>query len=98
MPDEEVEQREEDNEPGTDRVEEPTPAERRRFLTRRNVALMLGLTTLSVIILALVAVFLYRGGVADSYIKNQFTTKMADIASILTPMSFASGSLRCGWN
>lgn len=78
MPDEEVEQRE-DNEQGTEPAEEPTPEKRRRFFTKRRVALLFGLTALGAVLLIVIAVFLYRGGVGDTYIRAQFVAKMADI-------------------
>lgn len=77
MPDE-VEQREEENgsepEPG-----EETPRRRRRLLSRRNILLALASTGLGLVLLAVLVVFLYRGGVGDTYIKAQFVSKMAEI-------------------
>lgn len=76
MPDEEVEQREE-NEQEAPPADEPAP--KRSFLTKRNALIALGAAVLGVVLLVVVGVFLYRGGVADSYVKAQFKAKMADI-------------------
>ena len=78
MPDEEVEQREE-REPGTDPPEEEKPSRRRSFFTKRNALITLLAVALGAILLVVTAIFLYRGGVADTYIKAQFVSKMADI-------------------
>ncbi|MCC6327448.1 MAG: hypothetical protein IT174_02950, partial [Acidobacteria bacterium] len=78
MPDEEVEQREE-IEPT-----EPDPSDgdatpRRGVFSRRNIFVALAALGLGVVLLAVIAFFLYRAGVADTYIKAQFKAKMADI-------------------
>src|SRR5688500_12136107 len=78
MPDEDIEQRE-DRGPEESPADEPTPTESGGYFTRRNVGIALGLTALGVVLLAILVVTLYRGGVADNYIKAQFTAKMADI-------------------
>ena len=90
MPDEDIEQREERG-PDESPADEPAPAERRRYFTRRNVAIALGLTALGVVLLAVLIVTLYRGGVADQYIKTQFTAKMADIGIDFTADVFRVG-------
>ncbi|NOT46959.1 MAG: hypothetical protein HOP17_04315, partial [Acidobacteria bacterium] len=76
MSDEQVEQPEET---GPEKGEETPVRKRRRIITRRNILVLLGLGAASLVLLAVLAVFLYRGGVADSYIKAQFVAKMADI-------------------
>jgi translocation and assembly module TamB len=79
MPDEEVEQRDVDEPAGTNPPDEEAPARRRSFFTKRNALIALGAAALGVVLLVVVAVFLYRGGVADTYIKAQFVSKMAGI-------------------
>lgn len=74
MPDE-VEQTEIEKKPA---VEEP-PRRRRRRLTRRNLLIALVAAGLSLVLLAVLVVFLYRGGVGDTYIKGEFVSKMAEI-------------------
>lgn len=55
------------------------PAKRRRFLTQRNAVIFsVSLAGLIILFSASTAV-LYRYGVFDSYIKNQFTAKMQEI-------------------
>lgn len=76
MSDEEVEQPE--RSPDTGNKEEPVKR-RRHIFTRRNLLLIFGLLAVSALLLAVLAVFLYRGGVGDTYIKAQFVSKMADI-------------------
>jgi translocation and assembly module TamB len=78
MPDEDIEQRE-DRGPEESPAGEPAETEGRRYFTRRNAGIALGLTALGIVLLAVLVVTLYRGGVADQYIKTQFTAKMADI-------------------
>lgn len=78
MADEEVEQRE-DKDPGTSPPAEETPPKTRSFFNRRKGLIALGIVALSAVLLVILSIFLYRGGVADTYIKAQFVSKMADI-------------------
>jgi len=78
MPEDEVEQR--DGKPsGEIPAEEKTVKRRRSFFTKRNVLIAFGASLIAILLLILLAVFLYRGGVSDNYIKAQFVSKMADI-------------------
>ena len=77
MPEEEVEQR--DGQPSGEIPAEETVKSRRSFFTKRNVLIVLGASLVTVLLLILLSVFLYRGGVGDTYIKAQFVSKMADI-------------------
>ncbi len=78
MPDEDIEQREERG-PDERPADDSTPLEPRRYFTRRNIGIALGLFALAAVLIFIFGIFLYRGGVADNYIKAQFTAKMADI-------------------
>ena len=76
MSDEPVEQSEENK----SKVSDERPAQkRRRVLSRRNLLLALGLSAASLLLISILLIVLYRAGFGDSYIKNQFTAKMADI-------------------
>lgn len=79
MPDEEVEQREgiEPSEPVSS--DEKPPPKRRSLFSRRNIIVALAGLGMGIVLLAVIAIFLYRGGVADTYIKAQFKAKMAEI-------------------
>src|SRR5215211_7638237 len=78
MPEEEVEQR--DGQTARENpADEVTITRRRSFLTKRNVLIALCASLVTILLLVLLAVFLYRGGVGDNYIKAQFVSKMADI-------------------
>lgn len=80
MADEEVEQREVNEPAGTNPpTEEPPPPARRSFFTKRNGLIALGIVALGAVVLVFTGIFLYRGGVADTYVKAQFVSKMADI-------------------
>lgn len=74
MSDEEVEQREEN-----EAEEKPAAKSRRGVFTRRNVGIFLGLAVVGLLLLGILAIVLYRSGYSDSYVKNQFVAKMADI-------------------
>lgn len=78
MPDEDIEQREERG-PDERPADDSTPLEPCRYFTRRNIGIALGLFALAAVLIFIFGIFLYRGGVADNYIKAQFTAKMADI-------------------
>ncbi|MGD9563990.1 MAG: translocation/assembly module TamB domain-containing protein [Pyrinomonadaceae bacterium] len=79
MPDEEVEQREDNGPAGTNPPEEKEPAARRSFFTKRNALIALGLGAAAAVVIVVIGALLYRGGIADSYIKAQFVSKMAEI-------------------
>ena len=86
MPENDVEQREEDGREPTENTvtAKPAgaePAVRRSggHFTRRNAGIALGLIAVLAVLLALLSVVSYRYGVYDSYIKAQFVQKMADI-------------------
>lgn len=57
----------------------PEIARRRRVFSRRNAGISFGAMTFGAIVLALLAVVVYRYGYADNYVKNQFVTKMDEI-------------------
>lgn len=78
MPEEEVEQREE-NGPDGDRNDAASPPSKRALLTRRNIGVAAGIAAVAAIILLLLSVFLFRTGYADRYVKAQLTEKMAEI-------------------
>ncbi len=59
--------------------ETAAPAARRRFFSRRNVAISFGLIGLAVLILVLTTVFVYRYGYVDNYVERQFVAKMNEI-------------------
>ena len=56
-----------------------TAARRRRFFSRRNAGISVGVIALGAIFLALLTVVVYRYGYFDNYVKNQFVTKMDEI-------------------
>lgn len=55
------------------------PSTRRGFFTRRNLVVVGGVLLLGVLLTVVVAVIMFRAGVFDTYTKNQFTAKLADI-------------------
>lgn len=57
---------------------EPAPA-RRPFFTRRRLLFAVGITAVAAIVIFVAATVLYRTGVFDSYVRNQFTSKLAEI-------------------
>ena len=79
MPDEEVEQREENSAVGNPAEEEKQVKRRRPYFTKRNLLIGLGVSAAAILLLIFLGVFLYRGGLADSYIRAQFVSRMADI-------------------
>ncbi|MEQ1922060.1 MAG: hypothetical protein ABL952_06090, partial [Pyrinomonadaceae bacterium] len=58
--------------------EQPTKG-RRGFFTRRNLFVVGGVLLLGALLTVVVAVILFRAGVFDTYTKNQFTSKLAEI-------------------
>jgi len=80
MPEEEiVEKAPETSRGGEDSLSETT---RRSYFTRRNAGIAFGLAAIFSVLLVVLVALLYRNGVGDSYIKNQFVTKMAEIGII----------------
>ncbi|MBK8303792.1 MAG: hypothetical protein IPK98_10485 [Chloracidobacterium sp.] len=49
------------------------------FFRRRNVFVAVGVVLLGVLLTVVIAVIMFRAGVFDTYTKNQFTAKLADI-------------------
>ena len=85
MPDNELEQENAERTPETDDAgDEPSerPAKKRSFFNRRNGLLVLVGAAALAIFLALFVTVSYRYGIIDSYIKTQFTAKMADIGIV----------------
>ena len=77
MPEKDVEQREEEQ---TVTPTPETPARKRRRIFTRNRIIAAGLAViLGVILFGLFATYFFRGGVADSYIKGQFVSRMAEM-------------------
>ena len=70
--------------------EETSDAEpsRRRFFTRHNGVVALGIVALLGIALALLVAISYRTGVFDNYVKEQFVAKMADIGVVFSADTF----------
>ena len=66
----------------------PETSPRRRFFTRRNGLIALGLIALFAVSLAVLTTVSYRSGVFDNYIKEQFVTKMADIGVVFSADTF----------
>ncbi len=81
MSDEQVEQTE-GNGPEEALREDAPVRSRRPFFSRRNLAVMLGLAAVGIIVLSILAVVLYRTGVGDRFVKDQFTAKMAEIGVV----------------
>jgi CheY-like chemotaxis protein len=79
MPEEEIEKTDESAETPD---KQPKASSRRGFVTRRRLALAAGILAVLVILLGVVALVLYRTGVGDSYVKNQFVTKMDEIGVV----------------
>ncbi|HEY0047752.1 MAG TPA: hypothetical protein VGB68_00595, partial [Pyrinomonadaceae bacterium] len=92
MPEEEVNQEEIEETPETTEEESGSPAAaappRRRFLTRRNFFISTAGLALIVLLLVLTGFFIYRYGYFDSYVKNQFITKMDQIGVDFTADTF----------
>ncbi len=91
MPEENENQIEENQEPEspTNTAEESASDNtRRRFFTRRNGVIVLGLIALLAVGLAVLTTVSYRYGVLDNYIKEQFVVKMADIGVVFSADTF----------
>ncbi|MEZ5429132.1 MAG: translocation/assembly module TamB domain-containing protein [Pyrinomonadaceae bacterium] len=70
-------------------VEETAPGKRRRrIFTRKNVGLALGGVAILLILVAGLVALLYRTGYVDTYIKSQFTAKMADFGMVFDATTF----------
>ena len=68
--------------------DEPAPQGRRRFFSVRNagiLAVVLAFIGLAFVVSIYIA---YRGGVVDTYVEDQFTTKMADIGIVFSADEF----------
>ncbi len=81
MSEEDVKQTEENEiieTPAADEAE-TSPAPPRRYFTRRNTGIALGLTGIFAVLIALLLTVSYRYGVFDNYIRTQFVVKMQDI-------------------
>jgi translocation and assembly module TamB len=69
------------NEIERDESPEPRP---RRYFTRRNALLSVVIIAVLAVLIALLSVVLFKNGVVDSYVKTQFTSKMADIGVVFS--------------
>ena len=80
MPEEEIEQRE-DNEsrPPENSEQEAVTRQRRRYFTRRNALMSGALAAILIVLISILSVVFYRYGVFDTYVKSQFVAKMAEI-------------------
>jgi len=75
----------EDTTRGTEQEETPPPPpRRRRVFTRRNALLAVVAVALLAIVVSLLSLLAYRNGVLDTYVKTQFTSKMADIGIVFS--------------
>lgn len=72
MPEEEIEKSEE-HAPG---------ARRRKFFTRRRALVTVAAIGVLCVLVSIFSVVLYKYGVFDTYVKNQFVAKMADIGVV----------------
>ena len=63
---------------------EETPQIRRRFFTRRNALVAVVVVSIAAVLVALLSIVAYRNGVLDTYVKTQFTNKMADIGMVFS--------------
>jgi len=61
---------------------------RRRYFTRRNSVLVVGLIAILGALLSLLLLVTYKYGVFDSYIKAQFVSKMSDIGIVFDADTF----------
>ncbi|HEY2847741.1 MAG TPA: hypothetical protein VGI80_07980, partial [Pyrinomonadaceae bacterium] len=75
----------EDTSRGTDLEETPTPPARRRRVFNRRIALFAVMVIAVVaIVVSLLSLLAYKNGVLDTYVKTQFTNKMADIGIVFS--------------
>ena len=65
-----------------DAPRELSASRRRRIFSRRNALVSVVSILLIGILLFVIAALLYRNGVFDTYTKNQFRAKMADIGVV----------------
>ena len=84
MPEEEIEQREEEQPDPvpTQEPQEPPVRNRRRYFTRRNAGISAGMLAVLAVLVAVLSVVFYKYGVFDNYVKTQFTAKMARIGTV----------------
>ena len=82
---EETEQLETHDDAASEIAPETSP---RRFFTRRNGVIALGIIALLAVSLVVLTTVSYRNGVFDNYIKEQFVTKMADIGVVFDADTF----------
>lgn len=75
-------QQEENNRPPDDGLDSSLPDRPRAYFTRRNTAIAAGLIAILLVLVVVIAVIFYRTGVADTYVKNQFVAKMAEIGVV----------------
>lgn len=81
MPEETIEQRE-DNEGRQPGETNESAKRRRRYFTRRNAVISAALVGILILLLSIFSVVFYRYGVFDSYVKTQFVAKMAEIGIV----------------
>lgn len=60
-------------------VDEPDTKARNPLFSGKNLLVFLGLTAVSLVLISIITYGLYRFGVFDRYIKDQFVAKMSDI-------------------
>jgi translocation and assembly module TamB len=69
---------------GTEHDETTPPRRRRRILNRRNALLLVVVIAVVGIVALLLSYVAYKNGVLDTYVKTQFTNKMADIGVVFS--------------
>ncbi len=69
-------------------LEEPAKTPKKVIFSRRNLLIFLGGATLVALVLAFIVSALYRFGVFDNYIKDQFVAKMSEIGVEFTADTF----------
>ncbi|MEO6051406.1 MAG: translocation/assembly module TamB domain-containing protein [Pyrinomonadaceae bacterium] len=65
-----------------DPAEAPPARQARRYFTRRNAVISVGLIVILGVLVSLLSVVAFRYGVLDNYVKTQFVSKMADIGVV----------------
>jgi translocation and assembly module TamB len=65
-----------------------TPRERRRFFTRRRVLAVAVVLSVSIVLLTILSIVLYRGGVFDTYIQARFRDRMAEMGIVFDAERF----------